>query len=112
MLGIILRILLMLTNLLLTKIPLGMYYHYSHFPHQFRHREIKQLDQCHPAGDRAGNEDPGITWPLSIWQPTPVLLPEKCHGQRSLVGYSPWGCKESDTTEQLHFTSLQTLMIN
>ena len=37
------------------------------------------------------------------WQPTPVLLPGKFHGQRSLVGYSPWGCKESDTTEQLHF---------
>ena len=37
------------------------------------------------------------------WQPTPVLLPEKSHGQRSLVGYSPWGREESDTTEQLHF---------
>ena len=33
----------------------------------------------------------------------PVLLPGKFHGQRSLVGYSPWGCKESDTTERLHF---------
>ena len=33
------------------------------------------------------------------WQSTPVLLPGKSHGQRSLVGYSPWGCKESDTTE-------------
>ena len=32
------------------------------------------------------------------WQPTPVFLPGKCHGQRSLVGYSPWGCKESDMT--------------
>ena len=32
-------------------------------------------------------------------QSTPVLLPGKSHGQRSLVGYSPWGCKESDTTE-------------
>ena len=30
-----------------------------------------------------------------------VFLPEKFHGQRSLVGYSPWGCEESDTTEQL-----------
>ena len=29
-------------------------------------------------------------------------MPGKSHGQRSLVGYSPWGCKESDTTEQLH----------
>ena len=33
------------------------------------------------------------------WQPTPVLLPGKSHGQRSLVGYSPWGHEESDTTE-------------
>ena len=33
------------------------------------------------------------------WQPTPVFLPRESHGQRSLVGYSPWGCKESDTTE-------------
>ena len=40
------------------------------------------------------------------WQPTPVFLPGESHGQRSLVGYSPRGCKESDTTEQLyiHFT--------
>ena len=37
------------------------------------------------------------------WQPTPVLLPGKSHGQRTLVGYSPWGRKESDMTEQLHF---------
>ena len=37
------------------------------------------------------------------WQPTPVLLPGKSHGLRSLVGCSPWGCKESDTTERLHF---------
>ena len=37
------------------------------------------------------------------WQPTPVILPGKSHGQRSLVGCSPWGRKESDTTERLHF---------
>ena len=36
------------------------------------------------------------------WQPTPVLLPGKSHGQRSPVGYSPWGRKKSDTTEQLY----------
>ena len=35
------------------------------------------------------------------WQPTPVFLPGKFHGERNLVGYSPWGCKESDTTERL-----------
>ena len=34
---------------------------------------------------------------------TPVLLPGKSHGQRSLVGYGPWGRKESNTTERLHF---------
>ena len=32
------------------------------------------------------------------------ILPGKSHGQRSLEGYSPWGCKESGTTERLHFT--------
>ena len=37
------------------------------------------------------------------WHPTSVLLPGKSHGRRSLVGCSPWGRWESDTTEQLHF---------
>ena len=37
------------------------------------------------------------------WHPTPVLLPGKSHGWRSLVGCSPWGGKESDMTEWLHF---------
>ena len=37
------------------------------------------------------------------WHPTPVLLLGKSHGWRSLVGCSPWGHKELDTTEQLHF---------
>ena len=36
------------------------------------------------------------------WQPTPVLLTGKSHGWRILVGYSPWGRKESDTTERLN----------
>ena len=36
-------------------------------------------------------------------QPTPVFLPGESHGWRSLVGCSPWGRKESDTTERLHF---------
>ena len=40
------------------------------------------------------------------WQPTPVLLPGKSHGRRSLVGYNPWDAKELDTTERLHFLSL------
>ena len=37
------------------------------------------------------------------WHPTPVLLPGKSHGRRSLGGWSLWGRKESDTTEWLHF---------
>ena len=37
------------------------------------------------------------------WQPIPVLLPGKSHGRRRLVGCSPWGRTESDTTERLYF---------
>ena len=50
-------------------------------------------------GSISGSE---IPWRRK-WQPTPVFLPGKSHGQRSLVDYSPWGHKESDTTEWLHF---------
>ena len=49
-----------------------------------------------------------IRW-RSKWQPTPVLLPGKSHGQKSLVGYSPWGRKELDTTEWLHFHFLVSI---
>ena len=59
-----------------------------------------------------GREDPGfnscirkISWRRK-WQPTPVFLPGKSHGWRNLIVYSPWGCKELDTTERLHFLSL------
>ena len=44
-------------------------------------------------------------------QPTPVFLPEKFHGPRILGGYSPWGHKESDTTEQLSTRHTQQLVI-
>ena len=40
------------------------------------------------------------------WQPTPVFLPGKSHGWRSLLGYSPWGRKELDMIEGLHFAIL------
>ena len=42
------------------------------------------------------------------WLPTLAFLPGEFHGQRSLVGYSPWGCKESDKTEQqtLHLANI------
>ena len=46
------------------------------------------------------------------WQPTPVFLPGKSQGQRNLVGDSPWGGKESDTTERLSTHVLLILCIN
>ena len=46
------------------------------------------------------------------WQPTPVFLPGKSHGQRNLAGYSPWGHKESDTTERLNWLTLTPLSEN
>ena len=47
-----------------------------------------------------------IPWKRS-WRPIPVFLPGKSHGLRSLVGYSPWGCKELDTTEVTGHASMQ-----
>ena len=44
------------------------------------------------------------------WQPTPAFLPGKSHGRRSLVDYSPWDCKELDTTEQIHFILSGTVL--
>jgi len=49
----------------------------------------------------------GVDWEFGVRrrqrQPTPVLLPGKSHGPRSLVGCNPWGLEESDMTERLHF---------
>ena len=62
---------------------------------------VKRLPAMRETQDRSlGWEDP---WRRK-WQPTPVLLPGKFHEPRSLVGYSPWGRKELDKTERLHFT--------
>ena len=47
----------------------------------------------------AGNQSLGQEDTLEeTWQPTPIFLPGESHGQRSLVGYRPWVCKESNTT--------------
>ena len=59
---------------------------------------------CANAGDvrdAVGSLGGKIPW-KSIWQPTPVFSPEKSHWQRGLVGYSPWGRRESDLTEHTH----------
>ena len=50
-----------------------------------------------------GSKGRGYMYTYGWFNPTLVLLPGKSHGQRNLVGCSPWGHKESDTTEQLHF---------
>jgi len=61
-----------------------------------------KLFPCVPA--QAGTEYPDVIYiQRKQWHPTPVLLPGKSHGWRSLVGCSPWGHYESDMTEQLHF---------
>ena len=52
-----------------------------------------------------------ITWRRK-WQPTPVLLPGEFYGQRSLAGYSPWSCKESDTMEWLTLSLSLSLHID
>ena len=51
-----------------------------------------------------------ISWRRQ-WHPTPVLLPGKSHGQRSLVDCSPWGCKEPDMTEPLSTSSKNSLSL-
>ena len=54
-----------------------------------------------------------LGWVGRKWQRTQVFLPGKSHGQRSLAGYSPWGCKELDTTKHTYatFTSLPYLHV-
>ena len=51
------------------------------------------------AGDRGSIPGLGRSPGEGKWKPTPVFLPGESHGWRSLISYSPWGCKESDTTE-------------
>ena len=53
------------------------------------------------AGDPGLIPGSGRSPGVKEWQPTPVFLPGESHGQKSMVGYSPWACKELDTTEQL-----------
>ena len=60
----------------------------------------------------ASGRSSGVSWDKK-WQFTPLFLPGKFHGQRSLVGYSLWGRKESDTTERLrtHITMIHNVYI-
>ena len=79
---------------------------YNHLNAKFQRKSSLVVQMAKASAYNAG--DPGLipgSWrsPGEGWQPTPVLLSEKSHGRRSLVGYNPWGHKELDTTEQLHF---------
>ena len=66
-------------------------------------RRMAQMVKCVPTMQETRVRSLGWENPLEKeWQPTPVLFPGKSHEWRSMVGYSPWGCKESDTTERLH----------
>ena len=56
-----------------------------------------------PASARDTGDASSVPWRRK-WQPTPVFLPEKSHGQKSLVGYSPWGHNKSDVTEHACMT--------
>ena len=69
----------------------------------FPHSSVGKESSCN-AGDPGLIRVRKIPWRRK-WQSTPALLPGKSHGWRSLIGYSPWGHKESDTTEWLHFLS-------
>ena len=64
-----------------------------------------QLGRCTLAPPLGGSQEQNfcLTTALRQWHPTPVLLPGKSHGRRSLVGCSPWSQEEMDTTERLHF---------
>ena len=55
---------------------------------------------CHCRRCRFNPQAWKISWRRK-WHPTPVFLPGKPHGQKNLAGYSPWGCRESGSTEQL-----------
>ena len=91
----------------------GLYSKDLNFPIVFRDEFLKavfgewelQVDDFLLSGGYTESQSSTFWFQLGFqqWQPTPVLLLGKSHGQRSLIGCSPWGLEESDTTERLHF---------
>ena len=65
-------------------------------------QKIKDHGISYNAGDQRSIPGSGRSSGEGQRQSTPVFLPGEFHGQRSLVGYSPWGCKELDMTEHIH----------
>ena len=78
----------------------------EHRENNFRKKDLSSSDGRVSLQCRRPGFDPWvrkIPWRRE-WQPTPVFLPGEFHGKRSLVGYSPWGHKELDTTDWLWLT--------
>ena len=87
------------TSLVLIYVIIGSLYLFLRLPRWLSGKECA----CQCRSCRRRGFDPRvrkIPWRRK-WQPTPVFLPGESHGQRSLVGYRPQGCKELDTTERL-----------
>ena len=70
------------------------------YMYMFKHSQVALVVKNPPANPGDIRDSGSIPWRRQ-WQPTPVCLPGKSHGQRSLVGHSPWGRTESNTTERL-----------
>ena len=97
--------------------------HHSHFNH-LKDKLYVQLrtPQCLSSKNPLATQEMPEMWVLASWmgktpwrrkwQPTPVFLPGEFHGQSSLVGCSPWGFKESDTTKQLSAHTHPTESLN
>ena len=64
-------------------------------------KNLPAMQDSIPGSGRSPGEENGNSL-------TPVFLPEKFHGQRNLMGYNPWGCKESDTIELIFSTIVPT----
>ena len=91
----------------------GILYHIPTAPGQHAFSCINggldgKASACNAGGPRFDPWVGKILWRRK-WQPTPVLLPRKPHGWRSVVGYRPWGHKESDSTERLYLISSQSI---
>ena len=89
---------------LLCIVPILVYVLLKQVLHEFFLLKYRFLRWCQSRRHKRQGFDPcfgKISW-RRIWQLTPVFLPGKFHGQRSLVGFSPRGRKELDTTEYAH----------
>ena len=77
----------------------------SHVTKELGDSQVDHWVKNRPAIQETDSRMGKIPWRREL-QHTPVFLPGKFHEQRSLVGYSAWGCKESDMTEQLSTAQL------